>query len=319
MSWDKTLPEDSGQISQAPSEIRANWEAIEDTVEVDHYSMGVTDDGKHKKVTLKASTAPTAIADNSILYSKDTAGVSGTKPELYAIDEDSNEMQLTDNGESLANKVSAKSSTDLQIKASSGQDIEVILGDASGSNNITFRSASHTITAITQGNPAQVTATAHGLSTGDTIRLIDVAGMTEINDANYTITKVDDDNFTLDGIDASGYTAYTSGGAFCVEVDKIQSDIPKLSGAYIQSTGTLTTSYGNIASVTSLGSAKYQIFFKTAYSSADDYIVTGNAQLPDIRDRDLTIKERSTTYVTVGIATGTSPAPLPFSVMIMSY
>lgn len=299
--FDKTLPEDSGNISQGPSEIRANWEAIEDTVEVDHYSMGATDDGKHKKVTLKASTTPTALADNSILYSKDTAGVSGAKPEIYAIDEASNEIQITDDGKVLSNKVSALASDDLQIKASSGQDIEVILGDASGSNNITFRSASHTITSITQGNPAQVTATAHGLSTGDVVRIIDVAGMTEINDANYTITKVDANNFTLNGVDASGYTAYTSGGAFCVEVGKLDS-IPTFSYCYIAADGTLTSSYGNISATSRTTTGTYKIEFNTSFSSANDYIVTANAEVSAVRVRSVTVSERNVAYVVVRVA-----------------
>ena len=68
------------------------------------------------------------------------------------------------------------------------------------------------ITAATQANPVQVTSAGHGFETGDKVAIMDVTGMTEINDRLFTITKVDNDNFTLDGEDGTGHTAYSSGG-----------------------------------------------------------------------------------------------------------
>ena len=68
------------------------------------------------------------------------------------------------------------------------------------------------ITAITQANPAQITAVAHGYSTGDQIWLYSVGGMSELNGRRFAITVVDVDNFTLDNIDSTTLTAYTSGG-----------------------------------------------------------------------------------------------------------
>lgn len=69
-----------------------------------------------------------------------------------------------------------------------------------------------TISAITQANPAQVTATGHGNISGDTVRLKDIVGMVELNDLEFKITVVDANNFTLNGIDSSAYTAYGSAG-----------------------------------------------------------------------------------------------------------
>lgn len=73
-----------------------------------------------------------------------------------------------------------------------------------------------TISAITQANPAKVTSTAHGYSTGDQVIIETVVGMTQVNSSSagqvYTITKVDADNFTLNGINSTGYTAYSSAG-----------------------------------------------------------------------------------------------------------
>lgn len=71
---------------------------------------------------------------------------------------------------------------------------------------------SATITGITKANPAVVTATAHGLATGDNGLVSGVGGMTEVNDRRFTITKIDADSFSLDGEDSTGHTTYTSGG-----------------------------------------------------------------------------------------------------------
>lgn len=68
------------------------------------------------------------------------------------------------------------------------------------------------ITAITQANPAQVTAVGHGYSNGDEVWLYSIEGMEELNGRRYAITVVDADNFTLDNIDSTTLTAYTSGG-----------------------------------------------------------------------------------------------------------
>jgi len=74
------------------------------------------------------------------------------------------------------------------------------------------------ITAITQANPAQVTATSHGYSNGDTVRIEDVGGMTEVNNLTFTATVIDANNFTI-GVDSTAYTAYTSGGIVAKDGD----------------------------------------------------------------------------------------------------
>lgn len=68
------------------------------------------------------------------------------------------------------------------------------------------------ISAATQANPVQITATAHGFVTNDVVYITDVEGMREINTNIYKITKVDDNNFTLNSINGTTYTAYVSGG-----------------------------------------------------------------------------------------------------------
>ena len=70
-----------------------------------------------------------------------------------------------------------------------------------------------TISGITQANPAVVSCTGHGFSTGNTVYVYDVGGMTEVNERVYPIESVDADSFKLLGFDSTGWTAYTSGGS----------------------------------------------------------------------------------------------------------
>ncbi len=69
-----------------------------------------------------------------------------------------------------------------------------------------------TITGITQANPAVVTAVGHTFSTGNTIGIDAVVGMTEVNGLDFRITVLTADTFELDGINSTGYTAYSSAG-----------------------------------------------------------------------------------------------------------
>lgn len=78
---------------------------------------------------------------------------------------------------------------------------------------ITCIATSKTVTAATQANPVQITAAAHGFTTGDEIMLTGIGGMTQITDRIFTITVVDANTFTLNGVDGTAFTAYTSGGS----------------------------------------------------------------------------------------------------------
>jgi hypothetical protein len=68
------------------------------------------------------------------------------------------------------------------------------------------------ITAITNANPARVTAVAHGFVSGNLVEIVNVGGMTELNDRFFTISVVTDDTFELVGEDATAHGIYTSGG-----------------------------------------------------------------------------------------------------------
>ena len=68
-----------------------------------------------------------------------------------------------------------------------------------------------TITNITTGNPAVVTA-ANTYDAGMIVKIYDVLGMDEVNDKFFEIAEANTATFSLLGVDAGKYTAYTSGG-----------------------------------------------------------------------------------------------------------
>ena len=73
--------------------------------------------------------------------------------------------------------------------------------------------ATTAITGITQANPAVVTAASHGLSNGDRVFITSVAGMSQVNNLEFTVANSTTNTFELSGINSTGFDAYTSGGA----------------------------------------------------------------------------------------------------------
>lgn len=74
------------------------------------------------------------------------------------------------------------------------------------------------ISAITQANPVAVTAFTHTLATGNSVRLVGIQGMTELNNQTYTVTVTGLNTFTLDGVDSSAYTAYIADTGYVVKL-----------------------------------------------------------------------------------------------------
>jgi hypothetical protein len=70
-----------------------------------------------------------------------------------------------------------------------------------------------TITAITQANPAVVTATAHGFTEGTIVVFSSVTGMTQMNARVCVVRNVTANTFEAAGIDSTSFSAYASGGS----------------------------------------------------------------------------------------------------------
>jgi len=87
-------------------------------------------------------------------------------------------------------------------------------------DNFAVLASAHTVTAATKANPCQITYTTPAgshkvLANGDTIRFININGMTELNyDTNgnveYTVANVGAGTFELSGIDSQAYGTFTT-------------------------------------------------------------------------------------------------------------
>lgn len=78
--------------------------------------------------------------------------------------------------------------------------------------NIVGVGTAKTITGISKANPAVVTATVHGLATGDVVALAAIVGMVELNGTEAPIKVLTANTFELVGVNSTDYTAWTSGG-----------------------------------------------------------------------------------------------------------
>lgn len=68
------------------------------------------------------------------------------------------------------------------------------------------------ITGITAADPAVVTAAAHGFLNGQLVLILDVSGMTEINNKVVRVANKAANTFECYGLSSAKFTAYTSGG-----------------------------------------------------------------------------------------------------------
>lgn|SRR5574340_223303 len=72
--------------------------------------------------------------------------------------------------------------------------------------------AADTVTAISKANPAVVSSTGHGMSTGNFV-LMHAQGMHQVDGRVFRITVVDANSFSLDSEDSTAYDTFTSGSA----------------------------------------------------------------------------------------------------------
>jgi hypothetical protein len=94
------------------------------------------------------------------------------------------------------------------------------MGLSGTTGSVTVTSAdptTSTISGATQADPCVVTDTGHGYSSGDTIFIAAVVGMTELNDIFYHVTVIDANSYSLQNtsdvdIDSTGFTSYGSAG-----------------------------------------------------------------------------------------------------------
>lgn len=98
--------------------------------------------------------------------------------------------------------------------------------------------SSKSITAITQANPAVVTANAHGYANDDEVLIDGVVGMVQVNNRRFKVANKTANTFELHDLDgnnvnSSSYTAYSSGGnasrVYTLTTTYTADDLPLLS------------------------------------------------------------------------------------------
>ncbi len=96
-TWDasyEATPPTAQAASQGATRIQELKIDIRERLDIDHKWAGDAEDGEHEKVTLEQRVAPAAATDKVVIYAKDF----NSKAELHTIDEDSNEVRLTQAG-----------------------------------------------------------------------------------------------------------------------------------------------------------------------------------------------------------------------------
>jgi len=135
----EALPPDSGEAAAiGASRIRNLKADLRQRMQIDHewnddLDAG-SDDGYHKKVTLRVHGAPAQLANAIILYCLAHNNGTNTRDELHTIDEDGNVIRLTERG-AIALLKSANSWEKSQVTAEETlTDAATIAVDASLSN-----------------------------------------------------------------------------------------------------------------------------------------------------------------------------------------
>lgn len=76
-----------------------------------------------------------------------------------------------------------------------------------------------TITGATATWPCVLTVPAHGYANGDTVVVLDVTGMEELNNRTFTVANATTDTFELSGVNGTGYMPFTAGGTVAKVVE----------------------------------------------------------------------------------------------------
>ncbi len=125
----EALPADGDNVSEGAERIRDLKLAVEERMQKDHYWAPAGTDanhGEHVKITFNAQSAkPAAVANKLFLYTKDVSA----KVELFAEDEDGDEIQLTSGGAPYGSIPAGTYMLFYQDTAPSGWTIQNALND----------------------------------------------------------------------------------------------------------------------------------------------------------------------------------------------
>jgi hypothetical protein len=183
-----------------------------------------------------------------------------------------------------------------------------------------------TITGITAANPPVVTATAHGFSNGEQVKISGVTGMTEVNRESYLVANVTANTFELQDLDAvnidgTGFTAYVSGGEAREEVATV-SGLDHLEGETVAVLGngseqpTQVVSGGAITLDTKAGTVHvglpYTSFAETQRFIGGNPLGSDQGELSRIHRVTMRVLE------TLGLKVGAGPNPTTFDDVVFA-
>lgn len=109
-------------------------------------------------------------------------------------------------------------------------------------------SSSTAIEDVSNGNPAVVTATAHGLQNGEFVLIRGVRGLDRVNSRTYTVANATANTFELQGFNTSLDAAYTGGGVCGRVVEVVTPYTANLLPAvrFTQSADVMTITHGDV-------------------------------------------------------------------------
>ena len=114
-TFDTATPAGGDDPAEADDRMQEIKGAVQERENVDHYwpltGTEVSDSatGEHRKVTLRTGDAPSKVADKGFVYVKDVSN----KAELFYIDEDGTEIQITSGGKILSASLNSKDEDDM--------------------------------------------------------------------------------------------------------------------------------------------------------------------------------------------------------------
>ncbi len=128
-TYDTASPDGQDDPAEADDRMRETKAAVQERMNDkdgsanggDHFwpltgtEVSDTDTGEHRKVTLRVRSAPTKLTDKGIVYVKDVSN----KAELFYIDEDGKEVQITSGGKILSASLDSKDEDDMASDSAS--------------------------------------------------------------------------------------------------------------------------------------------------------------------------------------------------------
>lgn len=180
----EATPAAGANVSGGDDRIRELKEAVRERMEKDHYwdETGTdADHGEHVKVTLRVGSAPTQAANKGIIYAKDVSG----KAELFYIDEDGDEVQITSGG--------SLNVASTQINNIQTGTITIAAGDATNTDTITAVDTDKAFIvhngAYTADNNTNRCAIALALTNATTVTATRGTGFAEAATVAYTVVE----------------------------------------------------------------------------------------------------------------------------------